>query len=146
VPTYPRRLPHVLTRSDLARVLLDTYVDATSVDDEEGLERLGRALSRPELLDALYGAIGAALAEVQGPRTSEDDQLDRLGKAVEKRRARVKAVPAHPAVSAVLVRINLELGLAPEQMRATLETEKGRAVLADGLARLGRHVVKELLK
>jgi hypothetical protein len=46
----------------------------------------------------------------------------------------------------VLVRINLEIGLAPEQMRATLDTDKGRAVLAAGLRELGGHLVKELLK
>jgi hypothetical protein len=31
-------------------------------------------------------------------------------------------------------------------MRGTLQTEKGRALLEDGLARLGKHVVADLLK
>jgi len=146
VSHYSRRLPHVLTRADLTRVLLETYVDAMAVEDEEALDRLDRALGRPELLDELYRGIWAALAAEQGPRTTEDTLLDKLAKGVQKRRARVKAVPSHPAVSAVLVRINLELGLAPEQMRATLATEKGRAILEDGLKRLGRHVVAELLR
>lgn len=143
---YPRRLPHVLTRADLVRVLLETYVDQMSVDDDEALDRLERALGRPELLDEVYRGVAAALAAQQGPRTTEDALLDRLAKGVQKRRARVKAAPQHPAIAAVLVRVNLELGLAPEQMRATLATEKGRAILEDGLARLGRHVVAELLK
>jgi hypothetical protein len=72
--------------------------------------------------------------------------MDKLAKGVQKRRARVKAAPSHPAIAAVLVRINLELGLAPEQMRATLQSEKGRALLEDGLARLGKHVVTDLLR
>lgn len=72
--------------------------------------------------------------------------MDRLSKGVQKRRARVKAAPATPALSAVLVRINLEIGLAPEPMRAQLATEKGRALLEDGLRALGAHLVKELLK
>ena len=87
-----------------------------------------------------------ALAAEQGPRTSEDALMDRLSKGVQKRRARVKAAPSHPAIAAVLVRINLELGLAPEPMRATLATGKGQALLEDGLARLGKHLVAELLK
>jgi hypothetical protein len=58
----------------------------------------------------------------------------------------VKPAPDHPGIAAVLVRLNLEIGLAPESMRATLETEKGRAVLEAGLAALGKHLVKELLK
>jgi hypothetical protein len=146
VTLFSRRLPHVITRADLCRVLLDTYVDAMAVDDEEALERLDRALGRPEVLEGFYRGISTALEGVQGARTSEDQLMDKLGKAVQKRRGRVKVAPAHPAISAVLVRVNLELGLAPEQMRATLATEKGRALLEDGLARLGKHVVAELLK
>jgi len=146
VSLFSPRLPHVLTRADLARVLLDTYVDAMSVDDDEALDRLERALGRPDVLADLYRGISKALAAAKGPRSSEDDVMDKLGKGVQRRRGRVKAAPAHPAISAVLVRINLELGLAPEQMRGTLATEKGRAILEDGLARLGKHVVTELLR
>ena len=146
VTLFSRRLPHLLTRADLCRVLLDTYVDAMGVDDDEALDRLGRALSHPELLDAVYRGISAALEEVQGARTSDDQLMDKLAKGVERRRGRVKAAPSHPALAAVLVRVNLELGLAPEPMRATLQSEKGRAILEDGLRRLGRHVVAELLK
>lgn len=146
VTLFSRRLPHLLTRADLARILLDTYVDAMSVDDDEALDRLTRALERPELLDALYRGISTALSAAQGARTSEDHLMDKLAKGVQQRRGRVKAAPAHPSVSAVLVRINLELGLAPEPMRATLQSEKGRALLEDGLARLGKHLVTELLR
>jgi len=146
VTHFSPRLPHVLTRADLARVLLDTYVDAMGVDDDEALDRLGRVLAKQDVLDDLYRGISTALAAVQGPRTTEDALMDKLGQGVQKRRSRVKAAPSHPALSAVLVRLNLELGLAPEQMRSTLATEKGRAILEDGLARLGKHVVTELLR
>lgn len=143
---FSPRLPHVVTRADLTRILLETYVDAMAVEDEEALDRLSRALARPELLEALYRGLTVALDAARGERTSEDQLMDRLGKGVQRRRSRVKAAPSHPAIAAVLVRINLELGLAPEPMRATLQTEKGRALLEDGLARLGKHVVAELLK
>lgn len=143
---FSPRLPHVVTRADLTRILLETYVDAMAVEDEEALDRLSRALARPELLEALYRGLTVALDAARGERTSEDQLMDKLGKGVQRRRSRVKAAPSHPAIAAVLVRINLELGLAPEPMRATLQTEKGRALLEDGLARLGKHVVAELLK
>ena len=143
---YSRRLPHVVTRADLARILLETYVDAMNVEDEEAHDRLTRALEKPELLEAFYRGLSVALEATQGARTSEDQLMDKLGKGVQKRRSRVKAAPSHPSIAAVLVRINLELGLAPEQMRGTLESEKGRAILEDGLSRLGRHVANELLK
>ena len=53
---------------------------------------------------------------------------------------------AGPAISAVLVRINVDLGLAAEPMRLTLQTDKGQRLLDDGLRTLGAHLVGELLK
>jgi len=146
MPLFSRRLLHVLTLSDLAVILTPTYAESMSVEDEEAHERLVRALSRTRVADDIYGGISAALEGIQGARTSEDALMDKLSKGVLKRRSRVKAAPGTPALAAVLVRINLEIGLAPEQMRATLDTEKGRADLETGLRDLGAHVVKELLK
>lgn len=146
MPLFSRRLLHVLTLSDLATILTPTYAEAMSVEDEEAHERLVRALGRTRVADDVYDGISAALEGIQGARTSEDALMDKLSRGVQKRRAKVKAATGTPALAAVLVRINLEIGLAPEQMRATLETEKGRAVLAAGLGELGAHVVKELLK
>jgi hypothetical protein len=141
-----RRLPHVLTRSDLVMLLAPTYAAARGVDEEEARERLARALSAPAALDELHGGIAAALAEAKGPRTSEDALVDRLSAAVAARRARAKAAVATPPVSAVLVRLDLEIGLAPETMRATLASPRGRALLDEGLRAVGTHLVKHLLR
>lgn len=146
VPLFSRRLPHVLTRGDLARLLAPTYAVALSVDEEEALERLRRALERPGVAEDLYRGISAALAEARGPRTSEDALVDKLSAGVQARRSRAKPAPATAALSAVLVRLNLDIGLAPEPMRATLAAGKGRALLEEGLHQLGAHLVAELLK
>lgn len=146
MPIISRRLLHVLTLPDLAVILTPTYAEAMSVDDEEAHERLVRALARTRIADDLYEGISGALEAVQGGRTTDDMLIDKLSKGVQRRRARVKSAPQTPALAAVLVRINLEIGCAPEQMRATLDTEKGRTVLAAGLRDLGDHLVKELLK
>jgi hypothetical protein len=135
-----------MTRAVLARALRQTYASAMGVDDDEALDRLGRALAHPGVLEDLHRGISAALAGEQGPRTTPDALVDRLSRGVEQRAGKVRAAPGHPAVAAVLVRLNLELGLAPEPMRETLRTEKGRALLEDGLRRLGAHLVAELLK
>jgi hypothetical protein len=143
---FSRRLPHVLTRADLARVVAPTYAEALSVEEDEAHERVARALEQPGVADDLYRGISDALASSKGPRTTEDAQLDKLSAAVVARRARVKAAPSSPAISAVLVRMNLELGLAPPGMRGTLASDKGRAMLDEGLRALGAHLVKELMK
>lgn len=143
---YSRRLPHVLTRADLATALAPTYAASLDVDEEEAHERLTRALERPGVVDDLYAGLSAALADLTGPRTSEDAVMDKLSKGVQARRGRVKAAPTSPGLSAVLVRLNLELGLAPDPMRAMLATEKGKAILDAGLRALGAHLAKELLR
>lgn len=143
---FSRRLPHVLTRADLVSILAPTYAKARGVDDEEATERLARALAVPAALDAVYGGISEALRAVQGPRTSEDALVDKLSAGVVARRSRVKAADATPAISAALVRLDVEIGLAPESMRATLATPRGAALLDEGLRALGAHVVKDLLR
>jgi hypothetical protein len=143
---FSRRLPHVLTRADLARVVAPTYAAAMSVEEDEAHERVTRAVEAPGVAEDLYRGISDALARSKGPRTTEDAQLDKLSAAVVARRARVKPAPSSAAISAVLVRMNLDIGLAPEGMRTTLASEKGRAMLEEGLRALGAHLVKELLK
>jgi hypothetical protein len=143
---FSRRLPHVLTRADLVILLAPTYAKARDVDEEEASERLSRALAIPAALDDLYRGISAALADAKGPRTPEDALMDRLSAGVVARRARSKAADATPAISAVLVRLDLEIGLAAEAMRATLATPRARALLEEGLRAIGTHVVKELLR
>jgi hypothetical protein len=146
VSYFSRRLPGVLTRADLVRLLAPTYARARAVDEEEAMERLGRALAAPQALDDVYRGISDALADLQGPRTSEDQLMDRISAAVPARRARAKPAPDTPGVSAALVRLDLEIGLASEGMRATLASPRGRELLEKGLRELGKHLVKDLLR
>ncbi len=143
---FSRRLPHVLTRADLVAILAPTYARARGVDEEEANERLARALAVPAAHDDVYGGVSEALRATQGPRTSEDALVDKLSAGVVARRGRVRPAEATPAISAALVRLDVEIGLAPETMRATLATPRGSALLEEGLRALGGHVVKELLR
>jgi hypothetical protein len=146
VALFSRRLPHLLTRADLAVLVAPTYAQALSVDEDEARERLEQVLGKSEVADDLYRGLSAALEAAKGPRTTEDALMDKLSAGVQARRARVKAAPATPALSAVMVRLDLEIGLAPEPMRAMLATPRGRALLEEGLRGLGTHLVKELLR
>ena len=142
---YSRRLPHLLTPSDLAQLITPTYAEAVTVDEDEALERMQAAVKRPAIVEELYQCVSAALFAAQGTRT-EDQVMDKLSKGVQKRLGRMKALEATPALSAFMVRLNVELGHAPETLKATLETDKGRALLAQGLAALGEFLVGSLLK
>jgi hypothetical protein len=146
MPYFSRRLSHLLTRTDLVMLLAPTYAKARSVDEGEASDRLARALAIPAALDDIYRGVSEALGDAKGPRTTEDALMDRLSAGVIARRARARAAEGTPGVAAVLVRLDLELGLVPEAMRATLATPKGRAILEAGLRELGAHLVKELLR
>ena len=143
---FSRRLPHVVTRADLARMLAPTYAKAAQVDPEEAEERLLRAFGNQRILDEVYGGLSAALAKAKGPRTTDDELVDKLSAGVQARRGKVHAANLTPAVSAVLVLVNVELGQAPEMMRDALQGEKGQALLREGLETLGSHVVKEVIR
>jgi hypothetical protein len=143
---FSRRLPHVVTRADLAVLLSPTYAAAQRVDEEVAQDRLQTALANDALLAQLYEGLSEALREYRGPRTTEDALVDKLSHGVEGRRAKVRPASLTAAVSAVLVSIDLAAGIAPEMMRRTLDTEKGRALLGEGLKQLGVHLLKELLR
>ena len=143
---FSRRLPHVLNRADLALVVTPTYAACVNVDFDEGLERMQRATANHAIVEELYSGLSAGLSAAKGPRTGEDEVMDNLSAGVQKRRSRVKAANVTPALAAVMVRINLELGFAPEMMRNALTTEQGKALHSKGLAELGAFLVRELIK
>lgn len=143
---FSPRLPHVLTRADLVALLTATYCAARGVDPGEAADRLTQALAARGVADDLYRAVSSGLREAQGPRTAADVLVDRLSAGVQARGGRIRAAPDSPGISAVLIRLDLEIGVAPETMRATLATPRGRAALEEGLRALGGHLVRELLR
>jgi hypothetical protein len=143
---FSRRLPHVVTRKDLAILIAPTYAASAEVDFDEAHERMERAVGSQRAADRLYEGLSAALYERKGPRTSEDELIDALSAGVQARRSRVKAAHLTPGISAVMVMLNLELEIAPEMMRGALDNPKGKALLEDGLRALGAHLLKELIK
>src|SRR2546422_813875 len=115
------RLPHVITRKDLALIVAPTYAAAANVDFDEAHERMERVVAAHPIVERLYLGLSDALHEKQGARTGEDELIDKLSAGIGKRRSRVKAAPLTAPVSAVMVLLNLELGYAPEMMRNALE-------------------------
>jgi hypothetical protein len=146
VTLFSPRVPHLFPKKALARLVAPTYAAGMNVEEEDAHERLLQALEVPGLVEDLHRGISAALEQKQGPRTPADKLLDKLSTRIAKRGGNVRAAASTPAIAAVLVRINLEIGYAPEPMRATLATPRGAAALEEGLRALGAHLVKELTR
>lgn len=141
---FSKRLPHVLTRRDLALIVSPTVAAASRVEFDIAHERIERAFAIHRVADAFYEGFSAALEAIKGPRTSEDDLIDKLSAGLEKKRSRVKEANVTPAVSAALVFLDIETGHAPEMMKNALDTEKGRALLKKGLQDFAAHLLREL--
>jgi len=140
------RIPHLFPPRALATLLTTTYASAANVDDEEAHERLTRALGSRPLVDQIHEGISRALEAKRGPRTTADKLLDQVSAGIQKRGGNVRAAPESPELAAVIVRVHLEIGLAPEPMRATLANGPGAAALERGFTALGAHLVKELTR
>ena len=145
VTLFSQRLPHVLTRSDLAYMLAPTYAREVGVSEELAHERMVRALKSQALCDKIYDAVSDALVAVQGSKT-EDKLMDELSKAVPKRIGKIEAAPTTPPLSAVMVWLNIEIGLAQEDLRATLQSERGRTLLKQGFRGVAESLVKQLIR
>lgn len=143
---FSPRIPHLFPPRTLATLLTTTYAEAANVDDEEAHARLTQALGSRALVDGLHAGLSRALEVKCGPRTAPDKLLDSVSAGIAKRRGNVKPAASTADLAAVLVRIHLEIGLAPEPMRATLSSGPGAAALERGFATLGTHLVKELLR
>ncbi|MFH1812521.1 MAG: hypothetical protein ABIJ09_27560 [Pseudomonadota bacterium] len=143
--TFARSLPRVLLRVDLAQLLAPTYAREDDVSEELAHERMTELLKIPSLTDKIYSAVAAALDSAQGART-EDALLDAVARAVPRRCKDVQAAPRGPALSALTVLFNLELGLSPERLRASLESDRGQELVEQGFRALGQDLVRQLLR
>jgi hypothetical protein len=141
-----KRLRHALPPRDLAFALARTYGKAKRVDDERATELLERALAAPALADEVYAAIRAAIEAKRGPRTDLDTLFDRFAGAAPERIGRIHALDATPEVTAFIVRIDLDVGDAPEAMRTALDTPKGRELAGRGLATIATSLVADILR
>ncbi len=74
---FSKRLPHVITRKDLALIGFPTYASSANVDFDEAHERMDRAVHSPRILDALYSGLSAALRDRIG-RHRQDELVDNL--------------------------------------------------------------------
>ena len=81
----------------------------------------------------------------QGEPASESRRPPTI-RAARSSAGRVKAAEITPAISAVMVMLNIELGYAPEMMRGMLASPKGAEMLQQGLRELGMHLVRQLVK
>ena len=142
---YPPRLPHLATRAVVVAKLAPTYAEAHSVDDDEGISRLDRALQSPLLDELLAAAWTALLGTTQ--KLDEDALIQKVASGLKNRPQRPgKIAPLTPGWSAFLVLADVRAGIASDAAQRLLETKEGASRAAAGLAEVGRFLATELVR
>jgi hypothetical protein len=142
---FPPRLAHLATRSVVVSRLAPTYAEAHRIDDEEAAARLSRALQGPLLDDLLAACWEKLLGETK--RLDEAGLLEKIARSLKDRPTRPgKVVPVTAPLSAFFVTADVAAGTASDAVRHVLETDAGRAKVAEGLAEAGALMARELTR
>ena len=138
---YPPRLSHLATPSVVVAKLAPTYAEANSVEDEEAINRLDKAMRSP-LHDDLLAACWVQLSE--GSTKDEEAILQKVASSLKNRPQRPgKIATLTPGWSAFLVLADVRAGIASDQAQRILETEEGFKRAAAGLIEVGRFLAGE---
>ena len=137
---YPPRLSHLATRAVVVAKLAPTYGEAHSLDDEEAVVRLDRALTSA-LLDELLGACWTAMLS---QKLDEEALLKKVATSLKNRPQRPgKLATLTPGWSAFLVMADVHAGTASDAAQRLLETDEGKKRAAAGLAEVGAFLASE---
>lgn len=138
---YPPRLSHLATRAVVVAKLAPTYAEANSLEDEEAVSRLDRALQSPLLEDLLTACWG----ELQAGGQDEEALLKKVASSLKNRPQRPgKIAPVTTGWSAFLVLADVHAGTASDAAQRLLETEEGKKRARAGLVEVGKHLAAEL--
>jgi hypothetical protein len=143
--SFPPRLGHLVTRAVVAARLRPTFASSHEIDEEEGQERLERALAGG-LWELLLDSTWAALNDEK--RTIDEAALlEKIARTLKDRPLRPgKVATLSPQFSAFLVVIDLEAGMASDSARKVLESPQGEAMKKAGLIEAGKFLAHELVK
>ena len=142
---YPARLGHLARRDVVALKLVRLFADVHHIDETEALERLGRGL-RGSLWEALLSATWQSL-RAGSTRLSDEELVEKVAKSLRERPERAgRSTQVTPALSALLLWIDLEAGTATDSARRVLESDHGKRMVDEGLREAGALLAKELTR
>ena len=142
---YPPRLGHLATRPVVVAKLAPTYAEANSIEDEEGIARLDKALQSP-LLDDLIAAAWTALLATAAT-DDEEALVQKVATGLKKRPQRPGKIAAMTmGWSAFMVLADVHAGIATQAAQRLLDSEEGAKRARAGLAEVGQFLATELVR
>lgn len=144
----PRRFLSILTKGLAAEMLAPTYAELRDVDLNEAAERCDAASRHLPLLEGLQRETWTALAAARANLDDErllDKVSDKLAKNKRWQPIKKKRSDEGP-LYAVVVQIDSAAGVSSGEAYSLLESPEGHRLLERGIAVLGAHFAKELLR
>ncbi|MCA9550878.1 MAG: hypothetical protein KC933_12665 [Myxococcales bacterium] len=142
------RFLSLVTRSALPELVAPTYAKLKNLDPNEAYQRLEQALRDLSLLDQIQQATWRA-AEAEKAGMDEAALVEHIAKRLAKNK-KFKAAPMKSVDEGEWVALSVALdagaGVASGEARDLLDSPGGQALLRKGMARLGAHLAKELLR
>ncbi len=143
---YPPRLSHLATRPIVVAKLAPTYSEANSIDDEDGIERLDKALQDKAFFEELLAAAWSSILATS--ETNEEEALvQKVASGLKKRPQRPgKIAPVTMGWSAFMVLADVRAGIASPAAQRLLDTEEGMKRAMAGLKEVGAFLATELVR
>ena len=144
---YPKEYLGLMTRTQLARMLTETYALARNIDLDESYHRLETALSNLRLIQGLQDGVWNGMHELR-PETDTHKLITRATKRLEKRK-KFKGIRIRykdeGAWAAVTILIDMNSGFSTGEAIGMLDTPEGANLLEQGFQMLGLALAKTLV-
>ena len=144
---YPKEFLGLMTRTQLARMLTETYALARNIDLDESYHRLETALGNLRLIQGLQDGVWKGMHEIR-EGTESAKLIDRAAKRLE-RRKKFKAIRIRHkdegSWAAVTILIDMSSGFSTGEAIGMLDTPEGGKLLEQGFEFLGHALAKTLV-
>ena len=144
---YPKEFLGLVTRTQMARILTETYAVARNLDLDDAYSRLETAFASEQLISGFQSGIYAGIT-----RLRPGDNLEKLIQRAVKRVARRKKFRAlriprkdEGGWAALMIKIEMQAGFSTGEAMGMLDTPEGAILLQRGFEVLGYEIAKILV-
>ena len=141
---YPNEFLGLVTKTQMARILTETYAVARNLDLDEAYSRLETAFGNGQLLRGFHAGIYDGISRLR-PKESMDKLLQRAAKRVARRKKfRALRIPrkSEGGWAALMVKIEMQAGYSTGEAMGMLDTAEGAELLEQGFQMLGYEIAK----
>jgi hypothetical protein len=147
VTALPTRFLGIVTRTQLAEMLAQTYATAKNIDPNEAYTRLDASLKQLRLIEGIQRGIWSAL-EAKKPNLSPQELVELVAKKLDKKKFKAlkpKRAEEGP-LAALTILIDMGAQVSSGEAMDLLDRAEGEKLLREGFRIIGAHIASEMLR